>query len=120
MDSLTTDQYKTYANNIVGTWYNEMPGEVLVFSFLYDYTQQSDLLIIDKGVSTETTYCIQNTPGSEWLLIIWDEQTNKTIFYHIDVLSPDMLVLKNKEQDSKIYLRDVDNAFVYSVLNKIP
>jgi hypothetical protein len=110
MDDITTTRYIDYANNIVGTWHNEIPGEVLVFSFLYDYSQQSDLLIIDKGILTETTYCIQNTPGSEWILIIWNEQVNKAAFYYIDALCQDMLVLKNTEHELKIYLKENDNA----------
>ena len=112
MDDSTSTQYKIYANNIVGTWYNENPGEVLVFTFLYNYAEQSDLLIMDKGILTETTYCIQNTPGSEWILIIWNEHINKATFYYIDALSTDMLVLKNTAHELKIYIKENDSAYV--------
>ena len=119
MDNITSTRYKTYANNIVGTWYNENPGEILVFSFLYNYTEQSDLLIMDKGILTETTYCIQNTPGSEWILIIWNEQINKAIFYYIDALSQDMLVLKNTEHELKIYLKNNNKVFADNEMQTI-
>ena len=110
---------KAYANNIVGTWYNELPDEILVFSFLYDYTQQSDLLIIDKDVHIEATYNILNMPDEKWLLVIWNEQTNKVIFYYIELLSPDILVLSDKKMEYKVYQRKVDNGFVHEILNAI-
>jgi hypothetical protein len=60
MDESKMEQYRTYADNIMGTWYNKMREEMLVFSFLYGYTKQSDVLITEGGIHREATYSIQN------------------------------------------------------------
>ena len=119
MDNITVAQYKSYANKIVGTWYNESPEEVLVFSFIYDFTQQSDLLIMDKSIRMEVTYNILNTPEDEWVLFIWDDHANEITFYYIELLDPDVLVLSNNKMEYKVYQRKVDNSFVQEILNAI-
>jgi hypothetical protein len=119
MDNITVAQYKSYANKIVGTWYNESPEEVLVFSFIYDFTQQSDLLIVDKSIRKEVAYNILNTPEDEWLLFIWDDHANEIMFHYIELLSPDVMVLTNNKMEYKVYQRKVDNGFVHKVLNAI-
>ena len=119
MDNITGAQYKTYANTIVGTWYNEFPDEVLVFSFIYDFTQQSDLLIVDENARKEVTYNILNTPEDEWLLFIWDDHVNEITFHYIELLSPDVLVLSNNKMEYKVYQRKVDHGFVHKILNAV-
>ena len=119
MDNTTVAQYKTYANKIVGTWYNEFPDEVLVFSFVYDFTQQSDLIIIDKSISMEVTYNILNTPEDEWLLFIWGDHANEIMFYYIELLSSDVMVLSNNKMEHKVYQRKIDHGFVHKILNTI-
>jgi len=119
MDNVTVAQYKSYANQIVGTWYNEFPDEVLVFSFIYDFTQQSDLLMVDKSNRKEVTYNLLNTPEDEWLLFIWDDHANDITFHYIELLSPDILVLANSKREYKVYQRKVDNGFVHKVLSTL-
>ena len=119
MDNITVAQYKSYANKIVGTWYNESPDEVLVFSFIYDFTQQSDLLIANKRIRKEVTYNILSTPEDEWLLFIWDDHANEITFHYIELLSSDVLVLSNNKMEYKVYQRKVDNGFVHKILNAI-
>jgi hypothetical protein len=119
MDNITVAQYKSCANKIVGTWYNEFPDEVLVFSFIYDFTQQSDLLIADKNIRKEVTYNILSTPEDEWVLFIWDDHANEITFYYIELLSSDVLVLSNNKMEYKVYQRKVDNGFVHKILNAI-
>jgi hypothetical protein len=119
MNNITTVQYKTHANNIVGTWYNETSDEVLVFSFLYNYAQTSDLLISGEARRAETTYSIKKERNGDWILLVWDEQENKTAFYHIEVLSPDILVLTTQEYELKVYMRKIDYGFVHSILEKL-
>ena len=119
MDTITVAQYKSFANAIVGTWYNEFPDEVMVFSFIYDFTQQSDLLIVDESIRKEVTYNILNTPEDEWLLFIWDDHTNEITFYYIELLCPDLLVLLNSKKEYKVYQRKVDHGFVHKILNTI-
>ena len=119
MDNITVAQYKSYANQIVGTWYNEFPDEVLVFSFIYDFTQQSDLLMVDKSIRKEVTYNILNTPEDEWLLFIWDDPANEITFHYIELLSSDILVLANSKMEYKVFQRKVDHGFVHKILNAI-
>jgi hypothetical protein len=119
MDNTTATQYKSYANYIVGMWFNEVCDEVLVFSLLYDLTQQSDLVILNNGIRTEVNFSILDTPESEWLLIIWNDQINEITFYFIELLSPDILVLSNSKKECKVYQRKIDNGFVHRVLNGI-
>ena len=119
MDNITVAQYKSYANKIVGTWYNESSEEVLVFSFIYDFTQQSDLLIADKNIRKEVTYNILSTPEDEWVLFIWDDHANEITFYYIELLCPDVLVLSNNKMEYKVYQRKVDNSFVHKILSAI-
>jgi len=120
MDNLSATTYKTHANNIVGIWYNEEPDEVMVFSFLYDFNQHSDLLIIDKGIRINTTYSIYNMEDGDWFLVIWDEEVNKTMFYHLEFLSPDIMIITcSSNMEVKIYQRKIDHAFVHNILKDI-
>ena len=119
MNNITTTQYKTHANNIVGTWYNETSDEVLVFSFLYNYDEAAEVVISGEDRSAETTYSIKKERNGDWILLVGDEQKKKTAFYHIEVLSPDILVLTTQEYDLKVYLRKIDYGFVHSVLEKL-
>jgi hypothetical protein len=120
MDEFTASQYKAYANNIVGIWFNEVPDEVLVFSFLFDYTQQSDLLILNKGSRVSASYSIHNMQDGDWFLVIWNEEENKTMFYHLELLSPDIMIITcNSKMELKVYERKIDHAFVHKVLEEI-
>src|SRR3954447_26073872 len=108
MDECTVSQYKAYANNLVGIWFNEVQGEVLVFAFLFDYTQQSDLLILDKGSRVDASYSIHNMEDGDWFLVIWNEEDNKTMFYHIEFLSPDILIITcNSKMEVKVFERKI-------------
>jgi hypothetical protein len=120
MDNLTADKYKTYANNIVGTWYNDESDEIMTFSFLYDLTQQSDLLILDKGICENASYSIHDMSDGDWFLVIWNEEVNKTMFYHLEFLSPDVLIITcSSKMEVKIYQRRIDHAYVHKVLKDI-
>ena len=120
MDNLTADKYKTYANNIVGTWYNDESDEIMTFSFLYDLTQQSDLLILDKDICVNTSYSIHDMSDGDWFLVIWNEELNKTMFYHLEFLSPDVLIITcSSKMEVKIYQRKIDHAYVHKLLDNI-
>jgi hypothetical protein len=120
MDNLTVDKYKTYANDIVGIWYYDESDEVMIFSFLDDLTQQSDLRIIDKDIRINASYCIQDMWDGDWFLVIWNEEVNKTIFYHLEFLSPDILIITCcNNLVVKIYQRKIDHAFVHNILKDI-
>jgi len=118
MSNLTTAQYKAYANDIVGFWYNEEPDGVLVFSFLCDYTQQSDLLIISNSIPFETTYSIKTTSEEKWILEICNEQNNKTVFYFIEVLNARIMALQSTDGAQMLYIRKTDTGFADKILKK--
>jgi len=112
MNDFTIAQYLAYANYIAGTWYSEIPDEMLVFSFLYDYMQESDMLIKEGNNCLETTYSIQNVLENDWLLVVWNKRENKTAFYHIKLLNPDMLVLLTRNHQVKVYSRKINTGFL--------
>ena len=120
MDNLTANKYKTYANNIVGVWYNDEPDEIMIFSFLEDLNQQSDLRIIDNGIRINASYSIQDMSDGDWFLVIWNEEANKTMFYHIEFLSPDVLIITcSNKMEVKIFQRKIDYAYVHKILKDI-
>ena len=117
MNKPVSDQYKKYANNIIGTWYNRIPDEVLTFSFLNNLTEEADLLTMVNGNSTKATYNLTITFDNQWYLQIWSTEGKKNGVYRIEILTASMMTLSSKENKITTYQRKVDYAFANQLLN---
>ena len=111
--------YKEYANNIVGTWYNRIPDEILVFSFLNDLSSEAELLTTLYGESTKSTYNLILTFNNNWYLQIWSIEGKKNGIYRIEILTADILTVSNNENKIATYHRKVDYAFANALLDDI-
>jgi len=109
-------QHKEYANNIVGTWYNRIPDEILTFSFLEDLTNEAELLTVNHGESTKATYNLIITLENEWYLQIWSTEGKKNGVYHIEILTASMLTVSSNENKITSYHRKVDYTFANQLL----
>jgi hypothetical protein len=49
---------------------------------------------------------------NDWLLVVWNKRENKTAFYHIKLLNPDMLVLLTRNHQVKVYSRKINTGFL--------
>jgi hypothetical protein len=112
------EQYKEYANCIVGTWHNEKPGEVLTFHLLENIAQEATLISVNEGVATESTYSIFMDADERWYMQTYIHGTRHTK-YCILVLSPNVMALAADEYNLCIYMRKVDYSFVYDVIDKL-
>src|SRR3954462_8004819 len=90
------EQYKEYANCIVGTWHNEKPGEILTFHLLENIAQEATLISINEGVETKATYNIFMDTDERWYLQTYIQSTRHTK-YCILVLSPNVMALAADE-----------------------
>jgi hypothetical protein len=109
-------QHKEYANNIVGTWYNRIPDEILTFSFLQDLSNEAELLTINHGESTKATYNLIITLENEWYLQIWSTEGKKNGVYHIELLTASMFTVSSNENKIATYQRKVDYTFANQLL----
>jgi hypothetical protein len=112
------EQYKEYANCIVGTWHNERPGEVLTFYLLENIAQEAELIVINNDVETKATYNIFMDVDERWYLQTY-VGGHKHIKYCILVLSPNVMALAADENNLNIYMRKVDYFFVYDIIDKL-
>jgi hypothetical protein len=112
------EQYKEYANCIVGTWHNERPGEVLTFYLLENIAQEADLITVNNDVETKATYSIFMDVDERWYLQTYVDG-EKYIKYCILVLSPNVMALAADENNLSIYMRKVDYFFVYDIIDKL-
>ena len=112
------EQYKEYANCIVGTWYNEKPGEVLIFYLLENIAQEASLITVNNNVETKATYSIFMDADEHWYLQTYTGGKRSTK-YCILVLSPNVMALAENENNLNIYMRKVDYSFVYDVIDKL-
>ena len=112
------EQYKEFANCIVGTWHNEKPGEILTFYLLENIAQEAELVAINDNVETKATYNIFMDTDERWYLQTY-VQGNKLVKYCILVLSPNVMALAVDENNLSIYMRKVDYSFVYDVIDKL-
>jgi len=110
-------QYKEYANKIVGTWYNRIPDEILIFSFLDDLTEQAQLLTNQNGVISKATYNLTLTFDDQWYLQIWSKEGKKNGVYRVEILTASMLTISNMENEIATYQRKVDYAFANKLLD---
>ena len=117
LDDLTGIQYKEYANKIVGTWYNRIPDEILVFSFLEDLTGEAKLLTLTSGISTKASYNLIIAGNNDWYLQIWSTDGKGNGVYRIEILTASMLTVSNKENKIATYHRKVDLAFANQLLD---
>lgn len=118
-DQSIIEQYKEYANCIVGTWHNEKPGEVLTFHLLENISQDAGLVVENESERNEATYGIFLDPDERWYLQTWDSLGRKIKKYCILVLSPNVMALAADEYNLNIYMRKVDYSFVYEVLDRL-
>src|SRR3954447_16845242 len=109
-------QHKEYANNIVGTWYNRIPDEILTFSFLDDLSNEAELQTIMHGESTRATYNLIITSDNGWYLQIWSTEGKKNGVYRIEILTANMLTVSSKENKITSYHRKVDYTFANQLL----
>src|SRR5207237_8904116 len=98
------EQYKEYANCIVGTWYNEKPGEVLIFYLLENIAQEASLITVNNNVETKATYSIFMDADEHWYLQTYTGGKRSTK-YCILVLSPNVMALAENENNLNIYMR---------------
>jgi len=112
------EQYKEYANCIVGTWHNEKPGEVLTFYLLENIAQEAELIAINNDIATKATYSIYLDVDERWYLQTFIDGQKHTK-YCILVLSPNVMALAADENNLNIYMRKVDYSFVYDVIEKL-
>ena len=120
-DQSIIEQYKEYANCIVGTWHNEKPGEILTFHLLENIAQDAELIVVnnDDNINTRATYSIFVDSDERWYLQTWDATGNKNMKYCILVLSPNVMALAVDEYNLSIYMRKVDYSFVYEVIDSL-
>ena len=109
-------QHKEYANNIVGTWYNRIPDEILTFSFLDNLANEAELQTIIHGESTRATYNLIITLDNEWYLQIWSTEGKKNGVYRVEILTASMLTVSSKENKIATYHRKVDYSFANQLL----
>src|SRR3954469_20338645 len=113
------EQYKEYANCIVGTWHNEKPGEVLTFYLLENIAEEANLIaIINDEVATDATYSIFMDADERWYLQTYIRGQKHTK-YCILVLSPNVMALAADENNLNIYMRKVDYSFVYDIIDSL-
>ena len=112
-------QYKEYANKIVGVWYNRIPDEVLVFSFLNDLTETAQLLTNQKGVLNKATYNLMLDLDNQWYLQIWSKEGKKNGVYRVEILTDSMLTVSSMENEIATYQRKVDYAFANELLDSL-
>lgn len=112
------EQYKEYANCIVGTWHNECPGEVLTFHLLENIAQEAELLVTNGKVETPATYSIFMDADEHWYLQTFISG-NKSTRYCILVLSPNVMALANETNELSIYMRKIDYTFVYDIIDNL-
>ncbi len=115
----TSIQYKEYANNIVGMWYNRIPDEILRFSFLDDLINGAELLTILYGEYTRATYNLIITTNNQWHLQIWGTEGKKNGVYRIEILTANILTVINMENKVTTYHRKVDYAFANQLLEEV-
>jgi len=109
-------QYKEYANNIVGLWYNRIPDEIIIFSFLTDLTEEADMQTLLDGECTKATYNLTNTYDNQWYLQIWSTEGKRNGVYRIEILTTNVLTVSNQENKITTYHRKVDYAFANQLL----
>jgi len=112
------EQYKEYANCIVGTWHNERPGEILTFCLLENLAEEASLIAVNDGVEVNATYNIFMDADERWYLQTYVDG-RKYIKYCILVLSPNVMALAADENNLCIYMRKVDYSFVYDLLDRL-
>jgi hypothetical protein len=112
------EQYKEYANCVVGTWHNEKPGEILTFYLLENIAQEADLLAVNDNIETKATYNIFMDVDERWYLQTYVGGKKHTK-YCILVLSPNVMALAADENNLNIYMRKVDYSFVYDVIDNL-
>ena len=112
-------QYKEYANNIVGTWYNRIPDEILTFSFLHDLTSEAELLTILHGQTTRATYNFILTFDNQWYLQIWSTEGKKNGVYRVEILTANILTVKSNENKVATYHRKIDYNFANQLLQDV-
>ncbi len=110
-------QYKVYANNIVGTWYNRMPNETLIFSFLNDVTDEAELLTHQNGAVHKSTYNLIFAFDNYWYLQIWSKEGKKNNVYRIEILTASILTVSNRDNKVATYQRKVDYAYANNLLD---
>lgn len=111
--------HKEYANNIVGTWYNRIPDEILTFSFLDNLENEAELKTIMHGESTRATYNLIITLDNEWYLQIWSTEGKKNGVYHVEILTASVLTVSSNENKIATYHRKVDYSFANQILDLI-
>ena len=112
-------QYKEHANNIVGTWYNRIPDEVITFSFLEDLSKEAEMLTMINGKYTKATYNLIDTLNKQWYLQIWSKEGKKNGVYRIEILTASMLTVSNNDNKIATYQRKVDYTFANQLLDTI-
>jgi len=112
-------QHKEYANNIVGTWYNRIPDEILTFSFLDDLLNEAELLTIGHGESTKATYNLIFTTDDQCYLQIWSTEGKKNGTYRVEILTVSMLTVSSNENKIATYHRKIDYAFANQLLEEV-
>jgi hypothetical protein len=117
-DQSESIQHKEYANNIVGTWYNGIPDEILKFSFLDDLTNEADMVTTLHGKSTKATYNLIITFKSHWYLQIWSTEGKKNGVYRIEILTSSILTVSTPENKITTYHRKVDYTFANQLLDE--
>lgn len=108
---------KDLANKIVGTWYNRLPDETLIFSFLDDITKEAELFTLLNGNATKATYNLIETFDHHWYLQIWSTAGKKNGVYRIEILTSNLLTVSSNENKIATYHRKVDYAFANQLLN---
>lgn len=111
------NQYKEHANNIVGTWYNRTPDEILTFSFLDDIVKEAELLTVVNGECTKATYNLTLVFDNQWYLQIWSTEGKKNGMYRIEILTANILTVSSKESKIATYHRKVDYAYANRLLD---
>lgn len=115
-DRPVSENYKEYANKIVGTWYNRIPDEILTFSFLDDVKDEAELLTQVNGEFTKASYNIIVTYEKQWYLQIWSTAGKKNGVYRIEILTPSMLTVSTNENKIATYQRKVDYSFANQLI----
>ena len=109
--------HKEHANNIVGTWYNRIPDEVITFSFLEDLSKEAEMLTLINGKSTKATYNIIDTLNSQWYLQVWSKEGKKNGVNRIEILTASVLTVSSVENKVATYQRKVDYTFANRLLD---
>ena len=118
-NKLISEIYKEYANHIVGTWYNDLGKDILIFSFLTDVTREAELLLLAESGCMRTTYSIMVTRDEQWFIQVKDNGNNEVFKRRLEVLAPDLMVMRTDDYKIAVYHRKTDNRFVDDLLNNI-